>query len=152
MSEAEKVKKVARFGLVGCGGIGNTHADALALLEEAELVAVSDVDISRARETAAKHGLTHAFRVRGGDARSREGGRDHRRDRPQASFRARNGGSAARRPRDYRKADYDVAREAFTLLETAKTSGVKLGGVFQRRFFRPRCECIKRSKTAKSGG
>ena len=53
--------KVARFGLVGCGGIGNTHADALALLDEAELLAVCDVDIGRARETAAKHGLKHAF-------------------------------------------------------------------------------------------
>ena len=50
-----------RFGLVGCGGIGATHAKAIELLPEAELVAVCDVDAERAGKIAAAHGVTHVF-------------------------------------------------------------------------------------------
>lgn len=50
-----------RFGLVGCGGIGNTHADALASIEEAELTAVCDVDLERARAIATKYAVKQVF-------------------------------------------------------------------------------------------
>lgn len=44
-----------RFGVVGCGVIGATHADAIASIEEAELSAVCDEVEERAQELARKH-------------------------------------------------------------------------------------------------
>ncbi len=47
-----------RFGIIGCGVIGQTHATALAAVPEARLVAVTDLDPTRARSLAEKHGAT----------------------------------------------------------------------------------------------
>ena len=47
-----------RFGLVGCGVIGPVHAEALASLPDALLVAVADLDIERAQKLTATHGGT----------------------------------------------------------------------------------------------
>ena len=46
-----------RFGIIGCGVIGPTHADALKTLPEARLVAVADVVAERAEKLAARHGV-----------------------------------------------------------------------------------------------
>jgi predicted dehydrogenase len=46
------------FGLVGCGVIGPRHAAALAALDNARLVAVTDVVGERAEAFAAEHGCT----------------------------------------------------------------------------------------------
>jgi predicted dehydrogenase len=53
-----------RFGLVGCGAIGPTHAGALALVEDTELVAVADLVPERAKQLAAKF---HVGRVYASD-------------------------------------------------------------------------------------
>ena len=42
--------KTVRFGLIGCGGIGAVHAKAIELIDEAELVAVCDLDLARAHK------------------------------------------------------------------------------------------------------
>src|SRR6202140_5080872 len=47
-----------RFGLVGCGVIGPVHAEALASLPDALLVAVADLDIERAQKLTATYGGT----------------------------------------------------------------------------------------------
>jgi UDP-N-acetyl-2-amino-2-deoxyglucuronate dehydrogenase len=47
-----------RFGIIGCGVIGPTHAEALTTVPEAHLVAVADVVPERAAQLAAKHGAT----------------------------------------------------------------------------------------------
>ncbi|HKV59700.1 MAG TPA: Gfo/Idh/MocA family oxidoreductase [Ktedonobacteraceae bacterium] len=47
-----------RFGLVGCGVIGPVHAEALATLPDALLVAAADFDIERAQRLTAKYGGT----------------------------------------------------------------------------------------------
>lgn len=47
-----------RFGLVGCGIIGPVHAEALASLPDALLVAVADLDVERAQKLTAKYGGT----------------------------------------------------------------------------------------------
>ena len=135
MREGRKVAKVARFGLVGCGGIGNTHANALALLDEAELVAVCDVDIGRARETAAKHGIAHAFASAEEmlDAVTLDAitvATDHKHHFAPAMAALKRGVNVI-----IEKPITTSLEEAYTLLETAKARGVKLGGVFQRRFF-----------------
>ncbi len=127
--------KIARFGLVGCGGIGATHANALALLDEAELLAVCDVDIGRARETAEKHGVKHVF------ASAEEMldtvtldaitvATDHKHHFAPAMAALRRGVNVI-----IEKPITTSLEEAYTLIETAKARGVKLGGVFQRRFF-----------------
>ncbi len=47
-----------RFGIVGCGVIGPTHAEAIASLPDAELVAVTDINAEKAQELAARYGAT----------------------------------------------------------------------------------------------
>jgi len=48
--------KPVRAAVVGCGGIGNRHAAALARIPGVELVAVADIDAGHAAETARRHG------------------------------------------------------------------------------------------------
>jgi predicted dehydrogenase len=50
-----------RFGIVGCGGVGPTHAGALLRIDEAQLVAVADLIPERARELAAKVGIRKVY-------------------------------------------------------------------------------------------
>ncbi len=47
-----------KFGIIGCGVIGPTHATAIAAVPEAQLVAVTDLDPARAQSLAEKHGAT----------------------------------------------------------------------------------------------
>ena len=46
-----------RTALVGCGKVGQIHAQALAALAESEFVAVCDVDFQRAESFATRHGV-----------------------------------------------------------------------------------------------
>ncbi|MEM4700495.1 MAG: Gfo/Idh/MocA family oxidoreductase, partial [Candidatus Nezhaarchaeales archaeon] len=63
-----------RVAVVGCGRWGLAHARALREVEGAELVAVSDVDPSRARAAGAKYGVEwftsneELFKIEGLDA------------------------------------------------------------------------------------
>src|SRR5579883_2087507 len=45
------------FGLVGCGTIAPTHADALRSLPQAALVACCDIDLEKARAFAERYGI-----------------------------------------------------------------------------------------------
>ena len=47
-----------RFGIVGCGVIGSTHAEAITSLPDAQLVAVCDPVAEKARKLADKYGVT----------------------------------------------------------------------------------------------
>jgi UDP-N-acetyl-2-amino-2-deoxyglucuronate dehydrogenase len=47
-----------RFGIVGCGVIGPVHAEAIASLPDAELVAVIDILPERAQQLASNYGAT----------------------------------------------------------------------------------------------
>ncbi len=47
-----------RFGIIGCGVIGPTHAEAIASLPDAQLVAVADPIASRAQKLANKYSVT----------------------------------------------------------------------------------------------
>jgi UDP-N-acetyl-2-amino-2-deoxyglucuronate dehydrogenase len=50
-----------RFGIIGCGGVGPTHAGALLRIEDAELVATADVIPQRAKDLAAKLNLSKVY-------------------------------------------------------------------------------------------
>ena len=127
--------KKVRFGLVGCGGIGAVHAKAIELVDEAELVAVCDVDLARARKLAEEHGVAHVFP----DVKSLLDAialdavtiaTDHKQHfAPTMAAMARGVHAIVEKPITVSLA------EAHKLLEAARANGVKLGGVFQRRFF-----------------
>jgi UDP-N-acetyl-2-amino-2-deoxyglucuronate dehydrogenase len=48
-----------RFGIIGCGVIGPTHAEAIASISDAELVAVSDRDLPRAEKLASQYDVPY---------------------------------------------------------------------------------------------
>ncbi|QLH80589.1 Gfo/Idh/MocA family protein [Halosimplex pelagicum] len=50
-----------RYGIVGCAGIGNTHAEAVAAVEGADLVACADLDAEAAEAFADDHGAAETF-------------------------------------------------------------------------------------------
>jgi len=50
-----------RFGIIGCGGVGPTHAGALLRIDEAEIVAAADIIQERARELAAQVGIPNVY-------------------------------------------------------------------------------------------
>jgi UDP-N-acetyl-2-amino-2-deoxyglucuronate dehydrogenase len=60
MMEHDKTFAPLKFGIIGCGVIGQTHAAAIASLQEAELVAVADTVPDRAQVLADSYG-THAY-------------------------------------------------------------------------------------------
>ena len=45
-----------RTAVIGCGKVGQTHVQALAALPQSELVAVCDVDLTRAEALGAPYG------------------------------------------------------------------------------------------------
>ena len=54
-------EQIFRFGIVGCGTIGPTHAGAIQQIANARLVAASDVVWERAQEAARKFHAPHAY-------------------------------------------------------------------------------------------
>jgi predicted dehydrogenase len=50
-----------RFGIVGCGAIGPTHAGAIAQMDDAELVAVADVNAARAKAMGDKFAVARIY-------------------------------------------------------------------------------------------
>ena len=50
------------FGIIGCGIIGGAHAKAIEAVEEAELVAVCDVDEPKGRAFGEAHGCTNFYK------------------------------------------------------------------------------------------
>jgi predicted dehydrogenase len=53
------MQKKWRFGIVGAGGISEVHLNVLKKEPRAEVKAISDVDIDKARKRAASHGIPH---------------------------------------------------------------------------------------------
>src|SRR5436305_14972239 len=49
-----------RFGIVGCGVIAQTHAEAIASLADAQLVAVADTTIEKAENLARRYDV-HSY-------------------------------------------------------------------------------------------
>ena len=130
----EAMAKV-RFGLVGCGGIGAVHAKAIELLDEAEVVGVCDLDLARAQKLAEEHGVANVFQ----DVKSLLDAvpvdavtiaTDHKQHFAPAMA------AMTRRVHTIIEKPITVSlQEAHKLLEAARANDVKLGGVFQRRFF-----------------
>jgi predicted dehydrogenase len=136
-----------RVGIVGCGKVAGIHAAALDALQDAELVACSDIDANRAGAFAAKHG-GRAF----GDlpAMLRDGrpevviiGTPHPLH-AEAAIRAAESGVhvLVEKPLAASRADCDA------MLAAAKKSGVRLGVISQRRFYEP----VRRMKAAIDAG
>jgi predicted dehydrogenase len=56
-----RVGPTYRVGIVGCGAISRNHLEAFAAIPEANVVAVCDVDESRARETAERWAIERSY-------------------------------------------------------------------------------------------
>lgn len=124
-----------RFGLIGCGGIGRTHADAMDLIDEIDLVAVCDIDIEKARTVAAEHGGIPAFSdyeemLSTVELDAVSIATDHKNHVAPALAAIRRGV-----PVIVEKPIASSLEEAHTLVTAAREAGVTLGGIFQRRFF-----------------
>ncbi len=59
-SSVEVTGKTMRIGIIGCGGIANSHAKAYKNMPDAEIVACCDIIEGRAAEFAERHGFTKA--------------------------------------------------------------------------------------------
>jgi predicted dehydrogenase len=139
--------KPIRVGLVGCGKVGQIHANALATLPAAELVAVCDAVAERANAFAAKHKARPFTAV---PAMLREAGVDaiiigtphplH----AEPTIRAAEAGVhvLVEKPLAASLADCEA------MLAAARKSGVTLGAISQRRFFEP----VQRMKQAIDAG
>lgn len=127
--------KALRFGLIGCGGIGGVHADAMDLIDEIDLVAVCDINEQAARDLAAKHGGVAYYTdyekmldEMNLDAVSIS--TDHKNHTQPGLAAVRRGVAAI-----VEKPLSNSLVDGHELVEEAERLGVPLGGIFQRRFF-----------------
>lgn len=129
------MKSPLRVAVVGCGNIGGTHADALSSIQEVEIVAVCDIDVDRARAVAAAHDVDRVFTSYEEMYKSVEldvvtVATDHKSHFGPALAAIDHGFNVI-----VEKPIATSLEEAHQLVEAARAKDVKLGGVFQRRFF-----------------
>ena len=132
-----------RIGLVGCGKVGQIHANAIATIPEAELVAVCDAAAERAGSFAAKYGVRPftdaATMLREAGVDAIVIGTPHPLHAEPAIHAAEAGVHVlVEKPLAANLADCDA------MLAAARKSGVTLGVISQRRFFEP----VQRMKRA----
>jgi UDP-N-acetyl-2-amino-2-deoxyglucuronate dehydrogenase len=138
------MSRKVRVGLVGCGKIAQTHAQALASLEEADFVACCDADEARARALAAQHGVPQVFADVG--ALFRSGAVEavcvctpH----PSHGAIVVAAAEAGVHVLCEKPLTVDLG-EANRMVEAAEKAGIKFGGIFQRRFW-PAAQRIRRA-------
>jgi predicted dehydrogenase len=136
-----------RTALVGCGKVGQIHAQALATLPESELVGACDVDSSRAAAFAARYGGRPygdvATMLREGAPQAVVIGTPHPLHAEPAILAAEAGAHVlVEKPMAADLADCDA------MLAAARRSRVKLGVISQRRWYEP----VLRMKAAIDAG
>ncbi|QPV64975.1 Gfo/Idh/MocA family oxidoreductase [Halosimplex litoreum] len=137
-----------RYGIVGCAGIGNTHAEAVAAVDGVELVACADLDADAAETFADDHGVAETFADPA--AMVAEGAVD-------AASVCTPSGTHADVTTDLAAAGANVlcekpldvtAERVDRMVEACEEAGVTLAGVFQRRFD----PAVRRAKQAVEEG
>jgi predicted dehydrogenase len=138
---------VVRTALVGCGKVGQIHAQALADLTDSKLVAVCDTDASRAAALAARHGALPYTEV---ERMLRECALQaiciatphplHAA--PVLAAAEAGAGALVEKPLAASLEDCDA------MITAAKKHGTKLGVVSQRRWYEP----VRRMKAAIAAG
>ena len=136
-----------RTALVGCGKVGQIHAQALATLAESEFVAVCDGNAERAGEFAARYGVAPYDDVGAMLEASRPEvvliGTPHPLHAAPAILAARGGAHVlVEKPMAATLADCDA------MIAAARASHVTLGVISQRRWFEP----VMRMKAAIDAG
>ena len=127
--------KTVKFALIGCGRISPNHFDAISKVDIAELVAVCDIDIEKAKNAAEKYNVPKYY----GDIDEMLDNEDvdvcciltpsgvH----AETAMRV-----AKRKVNILCEKPLDVSIEKMQqLIDCCKENNVKLGAVFQRRFF-----------------
>lgn len=129
------MSRKVRVGLVGCGNIGKTHAQALAQLAEADFVATCDADEGRAEALAAQHGVPEVFTDVGALFRS---GKVEAvcvcTPHPNHGAVVMAAAEAGVHVLCEKPLTVDIG-EANRMVEAADKAGIKFGGIFQRRFW-----------------
>jgi predicted dehydrogenase len=128
--------KPVRVGLIGCGKVGQIHADALRVLPEAEFAAACDADPARAGAFAAMYGCRPfadvATMLRDGGVEAVIVGTPHPLHAGPAVRAAEAGVHVlVEKPLATTLADCDA------MIAAAGKSGVTLGVISQRRFYEP---------------
>ncbi len=59
--EKNKMSQKVKIGIIGCGAIGSTHADAYKTVENAEVVALCDILPDRLKEKSERHGIEKTY-------------------------------------------------------------------------------------------
>ena len=124
------------IGIIGCGGIANMHAGAVAeLADEVDFVAVCDTVEARARTMAAKYNVPGVY------TDSRAMLRDPRLEavlvctpHPSHCPLAMQAAEAGRHVMTEKPLSVDL-KQADLAIEAAKKAGIKFGVIFQRRFW-----------------
>ncbi len=124
-----------RTGLIGCGNIGKTHAQALAALPESDFVAVCDADEARARRLAEEHGVPRVYTdvgelLHGGEVEAVCVCTPH----PSHGDIVVAAAEAGVHALCEKPLTIDLA-EADRMVDAARRAGIHFGGVFQRRFW-----------------
>jgi predicted dehydrogenase len=133
-----------RMGLIGCGGIAQTHAKALVAAPEAAFVACCDVDESRARTMSGEYDVPNVYTD--AEAMLNSGTVDavcvctpHPSHAPLVIAAAAAGVHViCEKPITTRLTDAD------RMIEAADRAGIKFGVIFQRRFW-PAAQRIRRA-------
>lgn len=123
-----------RFGLIGAGVVAETHVAAMRLVPEIEIAAVADLDVTRARTFASRHGIPAAYAsvdelLGGSDVEALAILTPHHLHLPAARLAAQHGRHVL-----VEKAIAESVGAADELIEVCRAAGVTLGGVFQNRF------------------
>jgi predicted dehydrogenase len=128
------VEKTLNVAVVGAGGIGKHHAEAIAGLNGATLTAICDIDPTRARALAEatgapRHGADLSTMLTEGGIDAVSICTDHGSHRRLVDVCAKAGVHCiVEKPLSIRLSD------AIRMVETAKVAGITMGAIFQRRF------------------
>ena len=132
-----------RFGLVGCGFISLNHGWAISTLENAELVAVADINPEASRQVAERFGAS--WYTKYGDLLEREDIDAIAIATPSGLHAEQTIAAAEARKHVIVEKPMSISlKEANQMIRICKENGVKLGCIFQQRFLRP-SQQIKRA-------
>lgn len=141
------MKKVIKTGIIGCGKVADAHAYAYGTLEQSEFRAVCDVNEERAKAFAKKYGVKAYTSI---PEMIREEGLESVSVCTPHPFHAKTAVEAAccgchvlvEKPFAVKISDCDE------MIQAGIQNGVKIGTVFQRRFYEP---CMRLKKAIEDG-
>lgn len=123
-----------RFGLIGAGAVSETHVLAMRMIPDIQLIAVADVDLSRAKALAQRYNIPQVYDTVDAllasapvDAVSVVTPHGHHLPAARAAAKAKKHALVE-------KAMADSVASADEMIDICRANGVTLGGILQNRF------------------